>query len=131
VLYHPADTTLYPVFGLTWNMEKEKGLFGVLGFPETVLHYGLTEQLALKLDILWENRICRLAEDNTVATYGYIKIEDLHPGLHLEYKPMNDLLLSIGVRRYFERKLTFFDQKMTGHDPGPICLRSDIPSSPT
>jgi hypothetical protein len=119
VLYHPADTTIYPVFGLTWNIEKKKGLYGVLGFPETTLRYGLTDQLALKLDILWENRMYQLADDNAVAAEGYIKVEDLLPGLHLEYEPMDDLLLSIGVRRYFERKLTFFDQneeEMSEHE---------------
>ncbi|MCI5207369.1 MAG: hypothetical protein D3910_00915 [Candidatus Electrothrix sp. ATG2] len=111
VLYHPADTTFYPVVGLTWNMKKKKGIFGVLGFPETILRYGLTEQLALKLDILWENRIYQFAEENTVAAEGYIKVEDTLPGLHLEYEPLDDLLLSIGVRHYFERRLTFYNQK--------------------
>ncbi|WP_339136984.1 MAG: hypothetical protein WGN25_03460 [Candidatus Electrothrix sp. GW3-4] len=110
VLYHPADTTFYPVFGLAWNKDKKKGLHGILAFPETALRYSLTEQLALKLDILWENRIYQLAEDNTVAAEGYIKAENLLPGLHLEYKPLDELLLSMGVRHYFQRQLTFFTQ---------------------
>jgi hypothetical protein len=113
VLYHPVDTTFYPVVGLSWNMEEKKGLFGVLGFPETILRYRLTEQLTLQLDILWENRIYQLGDQNTVAAEGYMKIEDILPGLHLEYQPVDDLLLSIGVRHYFERRLTFFEQEET------------------
>ncbi|MCI5122839.1 MAG: hypothetical protein D3908_16960, partial [Candidatus Electrothrix sp. AUS4] len=89
--------------------ENPKGLYGVLGFPETVLRYSLMKQLTLKLDILWENRIYQLAEDNPLTAEGYVKIEDLLPGLHLEYEPLDGLLLSIGVRHYFERQLTFFD----------------------
>ncbi len=119
VLYHSADTTIYPVLGLAWNMKQKKGLYGVLGFPETILRYGLTDQLALKLDILWENRIYQLAEDNAVAAEGYIKIEDLLPGLHLEYQPLDKLLFSIGVRHYFERQLTFFaqdEEEMSEHE---------------
>ncbi len=111
VLYHPVDTTIYPVVGLAWNMKNKLGLFGTLGFPETALSYGFTEQLSLKLDVLWDNRIYQLAGDNATVADGYIKIEDMLPGIHVEYKPLNDLLLSIGVRRYFERKLTFFNQE--------------------
>ncbi|MCI5222188.1 MAG: hypothetical protein D3924_05830 [Candidatus Electrothrix sp. AR4] len=111
MLYHPADTTIYPVVGVAWNMDAEKGFFGTLGFPETTLRYGFTEKFALKLDVQWDNRIYQLAEDNTVAQEGYLQIEDLLPGLHLEYKPLKNLMLSVGVRRYFDRQLTFFDQE--------------------
>lgn len=119
MLYHPVDQIVYPVVGVTWNMDSKKGLSGALGFPETILRYGLNEKTALKFDFQSDNRMYQLAQDNKSASEGYIQVENFTSGLHLEYEPLKGLILSGGVRRYFGRNLKIFDheeQELTSNE---------------
>jgi hypothetical protein len=111
MLYHPVDLQAYPVFGIAWNMGSKDGLAGALGFPETMVRYGLNERVGLKIDFEWDIRTYSLAENNNLVPEGYVNIEDLMIGLQLEYKPIKGLMLSCGLRQYFSRKLTVFDQE--------------------
>jgi hypothetical protein len=109
-LYHPVDPVVYPVLGVAWNMDSRSGLSGAIGFPETMLRYHFNEQLAMKVDFQWDIRVYRLAEDNTLAPDGYVRTEDLNPGLHLEYSLTESMMLTTGVRRLMDRGLTIFDR---------------------
>lgn len=110
-LYHPVDTTLYPALGVAWNMNTGKGLSGALGFPETMLRYHFSERLAVKADFQWDIRIYRLSAENPTAPSGYIRAEDLKPGIHLEYLPTASLQVIAGVRRFFGRNMTVFSRE--------------------
>jgi len=107
------------VLGIAWNIESQDGLSGALGFPETMVRYGFNERISLKLDFHWDILFYNLAEDNNVASEGYVKIEDLIPGLQIEYKPVRGLTLSFGIRRFLGRTLTVFDHdenELTSND---------------
>ncbi|WP_290648948.1 hypothetical protein [Aquisalimonas sp.] len=125
-LYHPVDSTLYPVLGVAWNMDAQGGLSGALGFPETMLRFRLNEHLAVKANFKSDIRVYRLADDNTLAPGGYTRMEDLKPGLHLEYFPTESLQVSTGIRRFVGRSLTFFPRPemnwpiMTSKTLGPF-----------
>jgi len=54
-------------------------------------------------------RYYSLAKDNDLEPEGYVKIEDLMPGLKLEYVPIQGLVLSLGVREFVGRKMIVFD----------------------
>lgn len=109
-LYHPVDKTVYPVLGVTWNMDSHIGPSGALGFPETMLRYHFNEQLAVKVDFQWDIRVYSLAEDNRLAPNGSMRVEELKPGLHLECFPTASLRVTTGVRRFMGRNLTFFSR---------------------
>jgi hypothetical protein len=111
MLYHPIESVVYPVLGVAWNMDSKDGISGAVGFPETMLRYGFSEKLALKMDFQWDIRYYRLADDNDLASGGYVKIEDLIPGLQIEYEALKGLTFRLGVRRYLGRKLTVFNSK--------------------
>ena len=111
MLCHTVESVVYPVLGVAWNMETKNGLSGAVGFPETMLRYGFNERVALKMDFEYDIRYYHLADDNNLTSGGYIKTEDLIPGLYIEYEPIKELILRFGIRRYFGRKLTVFDDQ--------------------
>jgi hypothetical protein len=122
LLYHPVDSQFYPVMGVAWSKDSKDGFSGALGFPETMLRYGLNERIGLKTDFEWDIRTYSLAEKNDLAPDGFVYIEDLILGLYLEYLPVKDLTLRLGIRRYFGREMTIYDQdenKMTSPDVDP------------
>jgi hypothetical protein len=110
MLYHPVDTQVYPVVGVAWNRGSQEGFRGALGFPQTMLRYGFNEKLGLKTDFEWDIRTYSLSKDNDLAPNGFVYMEDLILGLYLEYLPVKDLTLRLGVRHYFGRNQTLYDQ---------------------
>ncbi len=108
-IYHPVEPLAYPVIGLAFRHEEKTGLCGAIGFPETMLRYWLTERWSVKLDFGWAINTYRLADDNPIAAKGYLRIDEKIPGLHLEYRPMEGLLVSPGVRWHLDRTLTVYD----------------------
>lgn len=109
-MYHPVEPLVYPVIGLAFRHEEKTGLCGAIGFPETMLRYWLTEQWSMKLDFGWAINTYRLADDNPMAAEGYLRIDEKIPGLHLEYRPVDGLIVSPGVRWHLDRKLTVYDE---------------------
>lgn len=108
MLYHPVDTSIYPIVGVSWNRDAKQGVSGSLGFPEAKLRYGFNDKTALKVDLQWDSRIYSLAEENQLAPEGYVQEKDISSGLYLEYSPVTQLLLNVGIRRYYGRELTIF-----------------------
>lgn len=119
MLSHPTDTILYPILGINWNRDVRKGLSGSLGFPETMLSYRFNDELAIKADLKWDVRFYGLDEENAIAPEGYLKIEDIKPGLHFTYTPSADLAVDLGVTRYTNREFAFYghdETKMNTHE---------------
>jgi len=110
MLYHPADTIVYPVIGVNWNKDAPTGFSGAIGIPESMVRYRFNKHLATRLDFEFDRSIYSLKQDNTLAEHGFIKNEDMILGLHLEYEPMDQLRLSLGLRRFFGRSLTVYDR---------------------
>lgn len=110
MLWHPVDATFYPVFGAAWNTDSRTGASGALGFPETMLRYGFHDRLAVKADFEWHIRMYLLADDNPSAPSGYLRTEELKPGIHLQYAPTESLQVTAGIRRHLRRRQTYFDR---------------------
>jgi hypothetical protein len=110
LLHDPVDPLLYPVLGLAWAMGSRTGLSGAAGFPATMIRYGFSEQLGLKLEVQWNIRTYALAGDNTLAPGGHLRTEDIVPGLLLEYSPAPGLTIAPGARFHFGRSLTLYDR---------------------
>ncbi len=108
-LYHPVDPVYYPILGLAWNPDTETGWSGSLGFPDTIIRYRFSARWALKADFHWEIRTYRLADDNPAAPGGYMRSEDLIPGLHAAFYPAGNLTLTAGARRHLHRSLQLYD----------------------
>ncbi len=85
LLYHVVDSLVYPVLGVAWNTQSRKGFSLSLRLPETMLRYGLNEQLAVKLDFEIDVRIYHLATDSSIVSGGYFRAENMTPGFTLEY----------------------------------------------
>ena len=119
-LYHPVETDVYPVLGVAYNLERKQGLSYALGFPETMARFRFGEGFAVKAAFQWDIRTYRLDQSNDPVSQGYVKIEALTPGLWLEAEPMENLILSWGLRGYLERSLTLYDHdenELTSHEP--------------
>ena len=112
LLYHPIESLYYPILGVAWNLESRKGLSFALGFPETMLRYGFSKQLAVKIDFAIDVRIYNLASDSSVAPDGFLRIAEMIPGIRLEYKlTKKTLLLHAGMRGHAGRLLTLYNKK--------------------
>ena len=66
--------------------------------------------LKLKTAFEWDIHTYSFAEDNDLASDGFVYIEDLILGLYIEYLPAKDLTLRLGIRHYFGREMTIYDQ---------------------
>lgn len=110
-LHHPAYSITYPVLGIAWNTNSGVGFSAAVGFPENMVRYGFNERVAIKADFLWDIRTYRLSQDSPVAPGGYMKTEDLKPGLQIEYKPAPAVTLSLGARLYSGRSVTIFNRR--------------------
>lgn len=110
-LYHPVDSTPYPVLGVAWNMNAKAGFSGTLGVPETTLRYHFNERLAVKADVQRDIRMYRLSDGNPIAPSGYFHTDELTSGIHLEYVPVESLQMTVGVRRFMDRSMTVFSKE--------------------
>ncbi|MGM0570232.1 hypothetical protein [Marinobacter sp.] len=118
-LYHPVDSTLYPVLGVTWNRGTQDGFSGTLGLPETTLRYHFNERLAVKADVQRDIRTYRLSDGNPTAPSGYLHTDEVTPGIHLEYFPAEALQVTMGVRRFMGRSITIYsreERRLADHD---------------
>jgi hypothetical protein len=111
MLYHPVDTIVYPVIGVNWNKDASTGFSGAIGIPETMVRYRFNSYLAARLDFEFDLGIYSLEKDNALAEQGFIKNEDMILGLHLEYEPVDQLRISLGLRRFFGRSFTVYDRQ--------------------
>lgn len=110
IRYHSVDAVVYPIFGVVWGVNSKKGFSGNVGFPDTEVRYGLTEKTAIKCTFEWDIRVYRLSNDSDLAPEGYLRVEDIIPGVQITYEPVNGLTVYVGVRGYFRRQLTVFNQ---------------------
>jgi hypothetical protein len=118
-LYHPVDSTFYPVLGVAWNMDTRDGLSGTLGIPETLVRYHFNERLAVKADFQRDIRMYRLSDGNPTAPSGYLQTDVLTPGIHLEYLPAASLQVTLGIRRFMDRRIKIYsseENKLADHD---------------
>lgn len=111
MLYHPTDTIVYPVIGVNWNNDEPTGFSGAIGIPEAMVRYRFNKQVSMRLDFKFDLRFFSLEQDNALASHGSIKNDDKILGLHLEYEPVDQLLLSLGLRQFFGRSLTVYDHQ--------------------
>lgn len=108
-LYHPVDPVYYPILGLAWDAGSQSNWSGALGFPETMISYQLNDRWTMKAEFEVEIRFYKLSESNQSAPGGYLKTEDLIPGLQLEFHPTSSFTSYLGLQYAFERSLTLYD----------------------
>ena len=111
ILDNPTERVVYPVLGVAWNNDADRGLAFSLGFPETMARYRFNQRLALRLDFQWEIQYHRLSGENDLASKGYLRTKTKQPSLHLSYSPVGDLILDLGVTRYLGRSLSVYDRQ--------------------
>jgi hypothetical protein len=109
MLYHSTDTVLYPVLGVAWIENESAGYSGALWFPSTMVRYCFNGHLSMKLDSEWDIRHYSHRQDNAFISRDTVENVDNIPGLHLEYEPVEQMRLSLGVRRFLGRSITVFD----------------------
>lgn len=109
--YHPVESLVLPIVGLSWNETTQQGFSAEIGFPRSSLSYRFNPGLALHLKMLGFNQSTyRLADDSHVQPSGYMKVDDLITGLQLEYSPIKQLRLEASVIYAFNRTFTAYNK---------------------
>ena len=100
VAYHPVQSILLPVIGLTYGGGRggrpEPGFSFSLGFPETAATYRFNQSVALKMTVLYQHGIYKLADDSSVQRGGYLEGRHVKAGLYLDYSPLENVDISVG-----------------------------------
>jgi len=115
MFHHSTDSVVYPVFGIGQrNTGKgngnRRGFSYAIGVPNTMVRYAFNEKVALKLDLEIETRFYQLADDSHFLPEGFIKCKEIVPGLQVEYAPVKELIMRMGMRHVFESEITYFDK---------------------
>jgi len=58
----------------------------------------------------YSRSIYRLADESKVQREGYLENEWLLVGTGLEYSPVQNFKINLGVRYYFNRQMTIYDK---------------------
>jgi hypothetical protein len=106
--FHSVYSSTYPMLGISWKEEAGRGFYGFMGYP-AVLGYRFNKSTALNLNLIFENNIYRLSEDDTVSSDVYLRTRDWKIGIGFEKSITESLILNIGINRYEERSLVFYD----------------------
>ncbi|RUO25169.1 hypothetical protein CWE09_00010 [Aliidiomarina minuta] len=109
--YHPVDPVYYPILGLNWDAGNESRWSGALGFPETMIRYQLNDDWSLKAEFEVEIRFYQLSNSNQFSPGGYVKTDDLLPGLQLEFAPTSSFSSYLGLQYSFERTLSVYNSQ--------------------
>lgn len=108
--YHPVESLVLPIVGLSWNEATPQGFSAQIGFPRSSLSYRFNPGLALHLKMIEFNQYTyRLADDSDVERSGYMKVEDMIAGVQLDYSPIRHLTLEASLSYTIDRTLTSYD----------------------
>ncbi|MCB2191015.1 MAG: hypothetical protein KQI62_05585 [Deltaproteobacteria bacterium] len=108
--YHPVESLVLPMVGLSWNEHTPQGFSAQIGFPRSSLSYRFSKSLALHLKMIEFNQYTyRLADDSDVEPSGYVKVDDMIAGVQLDYSPMEHLSLEASLSYTINRTFTTYD----------------------
>ncbi|MFH1137489.1 MAG: hypothetical protein V1816_15585 [Pseudomonadota bacterium] len=103
----------FPLAAVNFNDRAGSGFSFSLGIPESEIRYDLNPSLNLRMKFSYDRRTYRLARDSTVQRSGFARIQEGLAGLALDYKPVENLVISLGPELRMLRKITIYNRR--GH----------------
>lgn len=109
--WHPVRSILVPAVSLGYGRPDDEGWSASIGIPWTVVRYGISESFALQGGIRYSSRIYRLKNSSRVSEGGYFRERSVRLGIHTEWKPLQNMTLSIGPFYEISRKWQLYNRR--------------------
>ncbi len=109
-----GEFSVNPIALVNYKNENELGLSATLGFPFTSVNYRFNENIALRTSVDMGTVEYRLADDNILASEGYLEKQEVIIGFYADITPnisnFENLEISAGVEYNTMREINVYNK---------------------
>lgn len=96
--YHPVQSRVLPVAGISYRMMSPLGWSGTLGFPRSYIGYGFDPKWQVSGGVVYNTVLAKLARESVVEANGFGEVKAWQADVALRYQPVNHWSVQTSLR---------------------------------